>query len=274
VTAWYTDVSGQGTDNLGRLWLVDTGTGERTPFGGPIDLGPYGMQTGVATDAAGYVYVAVATFASDPAPGVVRLAPDGTPVRLLTLPADAFPNGVMVQDGYVYVTDSGLGAVWRAPTDVPTVATSLADAWLVDDALAPAPLKKRYPPIGADGIAAAGGDLLVANWTTGTILRVPVRTDGSAGPLAPVAQDKRLVEADGIAVDWDGRVWVTVNARFGSLVVVDPGGEVSVARIQNSWLDYPTQPVLGADGELFVLNGSYFASRPDLVAFEGLRNGC
>lgn len=267
-TQWNTDMSGNGTSNMGVLTRVSP-SGEVSPFGEPLDLGPYGMQCGVAvsgTDA----FVAYATFNSEPLPGVFRVPPAGAPpVRVMTLPDYAWPNGIAIDGDDIYVTDSGLGVVWKGATD-PTAeqALALADVWYAGDELAPAPPKKRYPPIGANGIAVEpSGDVLVTNWSTGSIYRI----DSAGTESTLVASDVRLLEADGITLDADGRIWVATNAGHGNLAVVD-GARVSVTRTQNKWLDYPTQPVV-VGSTVYLLNGSYFRNAPFVVAFTGLATG-
>ena len=159
--------------------------------------------------------------------------------------------------------------VWHGSTLAPTTRPlTLADAWYADTRLAPAPPTADDPPIGANGVAVAAGGLLVTNWNTGTLYRVPIRPNGRSGRAVVVAHDPSLIEADGIAVDREGRTWVTTNLDGGRLVVVDRG-RVRVVAVPEGSLDYPTQAVLRR-GVVYVLDGSFFAGAPMVVALRGL----
>lgn len=265
VTDWNTNMAGEGTANLGRLVAVDPVTGQTEPFG-DIDVGKSGMQSGVTVAADGRVYVAAAFTGDGGDQAAVYQVPEhGPAVPVMTMPAYAFPNGLVVDGTDIYATDSLWGAVWKGST---TGLTTDAELWFMADELAPAPPHKRYPTIGANGIVVSAGGLLVTNWNTGSIYRIPIQSNGDHGALELVVTDPKLREADGITLDPAGRIWVAVNAGRGTLAVVD-GGTVHVTRTQNGWLDYPTQPVL-IDETMYVVSGSYFGGTPFVTAFGGL----
>ncbi len=262
VTAW-----GE-TADVGRVVTVSPKTGHRTPFGPPLDVAG-GLLTGVAFDEHGRLYVAEATFSADVPPAIVRVGRDGTVTTIAMLPADSFPNGLAIRGRFVYVSDSALGAIWRAP--LAGHALALTTPWLAAARLAPT------HDIGANGIAFRGHRLWIAVSDTGAILRVSVRHDGSPGVLRTVIRRPRLVTVDGIAFDRRGRPWVTTNGpATGRLLRLTAPGRLDVIADRPSWCDYPTQPVLGGHvtaGTVFVENGSFDNGTPSIVALHSGATG-
>jgi hypothetical protein len=55
----------------------------------------------------------------------------------------------------------------------------------------------------------------------------------------------------------------------GRLEAVTPGGRVDVVSDQPSWLDYPTMPVFGPRGVLYIANGSLENGAPGVIALGG-----
>jgi sugar lactone lactonase YvrE len=91
----------------------------------------------------------------------------------------------------------------------------------------------------------------VANNDKGSIVKIPIEADGSAGaPSELVAPDcAALGGADGLALGPDGSLYVAVN-RQNRLVRVDAEGAVHVIA-EGGVLDFPASLAL-ADGELVV----------------------
>jgi sugar lactone lactonase YvrE len=238
-----------------------------------MDLSPVGMLMGVAVDEQGRVFVALNNFGSeygwpeDPPSGVLRVTP-GTARRVLTLNEDSYPNGLAVHEGTAYVADS-LGSIWSGPT---TGAPEEAGRWLSSPLLEPA----GDLFFGANGITYRKGSLFVTSYGQGTIVRVPISASGTAGSPEVVASDARLVGADGIAFDRNGRLWTAVNGTIdwtswsvvdpGSIVMVDATGNVIPAEVPEGVLDYPTAVLPGPGGTLFVVNGSFLYGTPNVVA--------
>jgi sugar lactone lactonase YvrE len=172
----------------------------------------------------GSIYVLANTW--DPAThGVWQVYRDGRVRLVAAIPTQGLLNGqptagflnaqVFDRQGNRYVTDSGLGAIWkvsREGTVVLWVQSNLL-IWATDPT----------GPFGAAGIAYRDGTLYVANVDTGAgllpnlrgsnypVVSVPIERDGSAGPVqVSVVGDIRV--ADGIAFDHDGYMYV---ADFG-----------------------------------------------------------
>ena len=218
-----------------------------------------GIVTGVAFDALGRLYVADASFSDDPLPGVYRIdAKAKAPVRVVTLPPDAFPNGLAFRGGDLYISDSTQGRIWRAHLDLlhPQPQT-LSVAWLADTDLFGG---VDGETIGANGIAFRGTSLYVAVADLGQIVRVPVLPGGTAGTPVVVKHDPALVTADGIAFDVFGNLYVAVNEP-AALLVLHPNGLLAPLGGDTGWLNYPTQPVFGslfrAPTTLYVENGEF-----------------
>ena len=245
----------------GQIVAISPSTGAKTPFGESIDVG-LGLLTGVAFDQSGNLYVAEAF--SD-TPGVFRVPANGPPTQVLALPSESFPNGVAFHDGYLYVTDSSLGAVWRSN---PSVLSSPSEPWLEDALLMPGSGPRDHG-IGANGIAFRGDWLYVSVSDGARIVRAAVLPDGSAGPLEVVLERATLRSADGIAFDASGNLWITTNGpNRGQLLKLGVNRKLELVATQANWLDYPAMPVFGPSGSLFVENGSFELGTPSIVELQ------
>ncbi len=214
-----------------------------------------GLLVGLAVDAGGAVYAALASF--DPAThGVWRVDREGASERLAPLPANGLPNSLAFdRRGNLFVTDSILGAVWRVPPG------GEAELWVTDDLLLGDPAFAPFP-VGANGLAFdRHGDLLVANSNFGRIVRIPVAVDGGAGTPETFLETPELGNPDGVALD-----------RRGNLYVASPGGDMLVrvrpdrsvetlARGGEHGLDFPASLAFGTTGgqrnDLFITNFAF-----------------
>ncbi len=116
--------------------------------------------------------------------------------------------------GNVYISDSFGGTIWKTdPTG------GVAVPWVTAPLLATA----GVPPFGANGIAFnnSGTALFVANTGNDTVVRVPVKNDGSAD--APKVFVNSINGADGLIIDEEDNLWVCAN-QADEIVVVDPTG--------------------------------------------------
>jgi len=126
-----------------------------------------------------------------------------------------FPNAITIDaKGNVYVTDSGPvvgevgGAVW-----ILEKGASSFEVWSDDEALAPADANPYGFPIpGANGIAFfPPNSIYVANTEKGTLLRIPIESDGSAGDIELITSAVPVI--DGIAVDTKGDVYGVISGH-------------------------------------------------------------
>jgi sugar lactone lactonase YvrE len=120
-------------------------------------------------------------------------------------------------------------------------------------------------PLGANGLAfGSHGDLLVANTTEGTIVRIPVKPGGRAGTAHLFAgPDCRLWGADGIAMGSHGTLYVAANASE-DVVRISPAGALAViaARAAGDPLSSPSSIAFGPGwhdrAQVFISNSALF----------------
>ena len=203
---------------------------------------------GLAVDAPGNLYAAVATF--DPATsGVYKVARDGSFARLPGTEDIAFPNGVTLdKNGNVYVTDTILGAIWRVPA-----AGGLAHVWFQSALLLGDGSAGLGVPIGANGIAYRQNEIVVGNSEGERLFRIPIEPDGSAGTATILAQGSAVSFADGLAFDVHGNVWVCLIAS-STIVRVSPSGVVTTVATAADGLDWTSSIAFGKNGELWAVN--------------------
>lgn len=242
----------------GQIVKVRPANGAQQPYG--PEFGITSFLTGVTFDARGRLYVAEIRYSDDFSTfhGVIdRVDPQGV-TEIATLPEDAFPNGLVFHDGYLYASDSLLGAIWRVRPQQHGV--EIMTPWLQSSLLDPVDF------LGANGIAFRGDRLYVVVSDTGLVTQATVRPNGSPGPLRPVLQDDRLISGDGVAFDPLGGLWITTNGPVtGGLFLLAPTGRLVTVADQPAWLDYPTQPVFGTFGTLYVENGSFDNGTANIV---------
>jgi sugar lactone lactonase YvrE len=198
------------------IWKF-TPAGERSLFA-EIGRGTIG---GLMVTANGDLYVAMAAGADR---GVWRVDREGHKELLPGSNQIFFANGLAFDDvGTLYVTESvsmptRQGGIWRIPRG------GQAELCVRDVLLTGTGALGQPVPIGANGIAYYHGDLYVTNTEKGTVLRMPVWSDGSVGPPevwttleevleSPLAGAPSPVAGDGIALDVHGDLYVAVLTR-------------------------------------------------------------
>jgi sugar lactone lactonase YvrE len=185
---------------------------------------------GVRLDASGNLYVAVVAGATLADSGVWRVpAGGGNPVEVAAIPG--FLNGLAFdRRGNLYVSESAGGVIYRVN------GRGSVGAWSASHLLAAitgsGPCGQPHPaspPLGANGLAFnRSGDLLVANTTAGTVVRIPVDKDGGPGRARLLAGPEcRLWGADGVAMDNRDNLYVAANAER-DIVRVSPHGSLHV----------------------------------------------
>ncbi|MFF2660216.1 SMP-30/gluconolactonase/LRE family protein [Kitasatospora sp. NPDC058032] len=202
----------------------------------------------------GTLYFGYATGTAD-LTGIWRLCPGGAPERIAALPADSLPNGLALDApaGVLYSSDSALGLVWTVPLDggAPVV-------WS-DDALL-----KPVGAFGANGLKVHRGAVWVGNTDTGSLLRIPVRPDGAAGP-AEVRADG-LAGLDDFAFVGPGDDLLAALNPASEVVHLGPDGSRHTVLDAADGLSNPTSVGIGGD-TVYVPSAAYFTmADPNLLA--------
>lgn len=239
-----------------------TPSGDQSTFAS-FDVGGFG-PLGMAIDAAGTVYVAVAS--TDPAnQGVYSVRADGAATRLPGTEALTFPNGLAFdRRGNLFVTDAAFGAVWRIPRG------GSAELWLHDPLLVGTGALGAGVPIGANGIAVDGNGVIVANTEKATLVRIPILRNGAAGEPEVVAGDPALLGIDGITLDVHGAVYAAINAQ-NAIVRVDGEAITTIAGVGDgingvSSVSFGT--AMGDRMNLFGVNFGVFSPAPTPSLFK------
>jgi sugar lactone lactonase YvrE len=206
------------------------------PLGAP-PLTPCGSFIGImgalALDPQDNLYVSLASC-NDEDRGIWKVSPDGEAHLLAGLPPFALPNGVVHHAGKVYVADSELGLIWRAPDD----GSGPAEVWLDDPLLKPS-VGHVFP--GPNGLQLFHDEIYVANSDQFTILAAKIRDDGSAGPVRVHAAG---IGCDDFAFDVLGNLYATTDP-FNTMVRVAPDGSMQVLLTAADGLDGPSSAAFG-----------------------------
>jgi len=223
-----------------------------------LNVGGFG-PLGLAVGDDGTVYAAVASF--DPATqGVYRVSADGAATRLPGTGAISFPNDLVFdRHGNLFVTDTAGGAVWRIPPG------GSAELWIQDPFLLGTGELGAAVPLGVNGIALTlrQHGIIVSNTERGTLLRIHVRRNGTAGDIHVVADDPALFGIDGIALARSGAVFAAVNAQ-STIVRVGERGITTIADAEDG-INGASAVAFGVGSDranLFVVNFGVFSPTP------------
>lgn len=211
----------------GQIYQVDLDSGQVRQV-----AAAGGFLLGLAADGDGLLYACNPGLGVvqrvDPRSGAVTTWTAGVPGRVLRNPN----MGVFDADGNLYVSDSGTfhgsdGYLLRVDPDGVTTLWSEAS--------------RNFP----NGMCLAGDALLVVESVPAALVRIPIRSDGGAGPREVVAELDPTVP-DGVALAADGSAFVFCYrpdrilrvAPDGSVTTVaeDPEGTVLAAPTNGVWV--------------------------------------
>lgn len=165
-----------------------------------------GPLLGVAFNADGTLFAAGRS-------SLYRFAANGMASLAANIAGAADLNGVaLLMPGVFLVADDVASTIWKVDVN-----TGSSSAWLSGGLLVPSP---GGLPIGPNGIKLYGGAVYVSNTGAGTILRVPVLTDGSAGTPEVYASS---LSADDFAFASDGSLFAATE--LGQIVHLRPNGD-------------------------------------------------
>ena len=213
--------------------LPEPAGGAACPVLGPF-FGVAALTVGIVRDHAGSLYVALCTGSPD-LQGIWRVSPAG------------IPNDMALDErhGFIYVADSLLSTVWRV-----SVADGSVMGWAAGPQLAPA------GGLGANGLQLHDGAVWVSNNQLGTLLRIPIQRDGSAGPIQTVATG--LPGIDNFAFTGPGAsapILAAIN-RFSTVVLIRHDGSEQTALTAADGLSNPSA-VAVRGGTVYVLSSAY-----------------
>jgi sugar lactone lactonase YvrE len=225
----------------GALYVGSLATGQVTRFApgattAQVLLAPGSVKAvaGVLVDdAAGALYLCTDdTSAQNPAPPAVRSIrlSDGTTLATYPFPAAGFCNDLAFDGQHnLYVTDS-TGKIYRLANGGSALAL-----WSSDPSLAP-PTPQGF---GADGIVWDGqGSLYVNTFSNSTLLRFPIKADGSAGAPTPIRVSPALSSPDGMRL-MDASTLLVVEGA-GRLTKVAVSGTTATGTVLKDGLNGPT----------------------------------
>ncbi len=225
---------------LGEIARVDLASGKSARFAKvPKPVAGKGFMTGLSFGGDGSLYAALVSFDPSVQPGIYKIPAAGGPGVLFAKDAHmVFPNGLVFDSaGALLVTDSAAGAVYKvAPSGA--VTTWASTPLLAGDPAACGGSGNPFP-IGANGIVERDGAYFVTNTDKGSVVRIAINRDGSAGaPEVAVGPDcASLAGADGLTVNSRGDLIVAVN-RQNKVVRLPKAGAMEVVAANGS-VDFP-----------------------------------
>lgn len=178
---------------------------------------------------------------------------------MAALPVGVALNGLTVHrtTGVLYGADSSNGTVWRIPTRA-----GASEIWSSDPALKPGTSPTSYG-FGANGIKVHRGAVWVSNSDAGTLLRLPVRPGGSAGPVETRATGLTGVDDFSFIGNTDTALAALNSAN--EVALVEPDGSHAVVLTGQDGLRTPTATAVRG-GTVYVTSAAYFTQEdPNLL---------
>jgi len=220
------------------------------------------IALGLAFDCAGDLCVAVQS--SNPTlVGIYKVSPEGVVSPFSVNQGFTAPNKLAFDaQGNLYVSDPSVFKVWKVDR-LGNATLWSEDPLFVNVGSIPA-------PIGCNGLVVSPDQsyLYVGNTTAGTVIKVPIKRDGSAGAGSVLVQSAELAGLDGIALDINGNIYGAVNLQ-NQIVKVTPGGTVSILASATSpggsLFSIPTCLAFGHGCDkttMFICNSSEFPNPP------------
>ncbi len=240
----------------GEISRVTTGGLRETltflPLGTPCDSPRPILVAGLAIDRQDRLYAAANTCDTE-LNGIYKVSrQDGTIELLVPMPADVVANGIDVDREWLYIADTFGGRVWRASKFGGT-----PEVWS-DDPLLARPPGAVFP--GPNGVRLFRRELYVANSSSGDIVAIPIRYDGSAGTGRVHATLPAGQGCDEFVFDVRGSIYCTTDP-FNTIVRLDPDGSSEILLTGDDLLDGPTSVAFGRRGtnrrNLYITNAAF-----------------
>jgi sugar lactone lactonase YvrE len=218
--------------------------------------------TGAAT-AAGIVRTADGTlyvnYNAGAHSGIYRIpAGGGTPVLVAAMPDVAVLNGLALDasSDTLYATDSTSGTVWQV-----SLKTRTASLWAQGTAFQRDP--STGSGLGVNGIKVHDGAVWVTNTGQGTLLRVPIKRDGTAGTVT--TQATGLSGVDDFAFTGRGDQVLAAQNGVNEVSLISSDGTHETVLTATDGLENPTS-VAVRGSTVYVASGAYLTrTDPNLL---------
>jgi sugar lactone lactonase YvrE len=203
------------------------------------------FTAGMVRAADGTIYTLYSTGTTGQT-GIYELRPGGTLQLIVPLPAAALANGLALDpwNHELYVADSAEGIIWGAPESGGT-----ATEWASGPALEPTSF------LGANGLKFHNGAIWVSNTDAGTILRIPIKSDGSAGTISTFASG--LATIDDFNFVGRGDEIAAALDIDNEVDLVQPNGTAETILDAGDGLEGPTSIAVRGD-MMYVASAGYF----------------
>ena len=183
----------------------------------------YRALPGAADDKSNLLWVASNVRGGRGAPATGQMAlrsfdlKTGAPRSTFPVEGGGTLNDIAIAaDGSVYASETSGGRILRLKQGASTL-----EVWLTDPQLR-----------GVDGLSfLADGALYVNNFFNGSLLRIPVNADGTAGTIAPIETSMKFSRPDGLRTSTSNTLLqVEGSGRFTEITIEGNHGQVRVIR--------------------------------------------
>jgi hypothetical protein len=146
--------------------------------------------------------------------GIWRISKDGSAKQVVALPDAGFLNGLALDPGTaaLLTVDSFSGTVWKV-----WPRTGKAEVWASGQDLQPT----SPGGFGVNGLKIHDGSAWVSNSSQGTLLRIPILPDGTAGPTVVVATG--LASIDDFSFTGHGDTLLAAQPGLNQVDLITPG---------------------------------------------------
>jgi sugar lactone lactonase YvrE len=220
----------------------------------PQDTAGYALVTGIVRMPDGTLYV---NYAAADQSGIWRIPPNGgTPQQVVAIPGAEGLNGLAYDaaENALYATDSSLGVVWKI-----SLSKDTASIWAQGTQLQPTAAGGK----GANGVKVQDGAVWVSNTTLGTLLRIPIERDGTAGTASVAAQG--LTGIDDFAFASDGEVIAALDGISETSIVNVWTGTHTIVLTAADGLSNPTSVAIRGN-TVYIASGAYLTrTDPNLL---------
>jgi sugar lactone lactonase YvrE len=187
---------------------------------------------------------------------VWKIRPDGSKELVGAIPdLSGTPNQVVLGPrGNIYVSDSGLGVIWRIDRE------GEVSLWLDDPLLKPATASDNPcnhtalgVPVGVNGLAfSKNGTLYAANEDLGVIVSIDIdpRTGAPETPEVFLQSCADLVGLDQLAFDVRGNLYAALNTK-NKVVRITPDKDIEVIATAADGLAFPANIFFGTGHAAF-----------------------